>query len=59
MAKKKGAKNEFDWLKVADTLLLSRAIDDLEESESPDRSGAVAHLAYNADSVRGDRPWSR
>ena len=30
--------------------------DDLEESESPDRSGAVAHLAYNADSVSGDRP---
>lgn len=33
MAKKKDAKNEIDWLKVADTLLLSRAIDDLEESE--------------------------
>jgi 2-oxoisovalerate dehydrogenase E1 component len=33
MAKKKDAKKEFDWLKVADTLLLSRAIDDLEENE--------------------------
>jgi len=33
MAKKKSIQKEFDWLKVADTMLLSRAIDDLEESE--------------------------
>jgi 2-oxoisovalerate dehydrogenase E1 component len=32
MAKKK-KKDNFDWLSVADTLLLSRAIDELEESE--------------------------
>lgn len=31
--KKKDLQNEFDWMKVADTLLLSRAIDDLEEKE--------------------------
>ncbi len=33
MAKKKNTDNGFDWRKVANTLLLSRAIDDLEESE--------------------------
>jgi 2-oxoisovalerate dehydrogenase E1 component len=33
MAKKKDAKKKIDWLQVADTLLLSRAIDDLEETE--------------------------
>ncbi|PKD43908.1 alpha-ketoacid dehydrogenase subunit alpha/beta [Rhodohalobacter barkolensis] len=33
MAKKKDAKKKIDWLQVADTLLLSRAIDDLEEAE--------------------------
>jgi 2-oxoisovalerate dehydrogenase E1 component len=32
MAKKK-KKDDFDWMSVADTLLLSRAIDELEESE--------------------------
>lgn len=33
MSKKKTKKEQFDWLRVADTLLLSRAMDDKEEKE--------------------------
>ncbi|MCC5941228.1 MAG: pyruvate dehydrogenase [Balneolaceae bacterium] len=33
MAKKKSAKNSFDWKRVADLMMLSRAIDNIEENE--------------------------
>ncbi|MCC5913859.1 MAG: pyruvate dehydrogenase [Balneolaceae bacterium] len=33
MSKKKDAKSEFNWEKIARTMLLSRAIDELEENE--------------------------